>query len=240
MVRSPPAATTEIQSPPVATLQTLSQSAPATYPRVRQTDALPTLDQSDKALWEVLTGLFGTKAFTEIFYSSDVIRRFVVTVDNLPRKRLPLQLRPVAPAAGRFLTTAEHGSVVITSENNRRYARYVLAAEAVDTKKLVAAYVHLYPLFQQEYESLGYPSGTFNDRLIEAIDDLLSTPDVEGPVRLVQPNVMYEFADPQLEALSAGEKVMLRIGSDNAGRVKTKLREIRGELDQTFLGTPAQ
>jgi hypothetical protein len=42
--------------------------------------------------------------------------------------------------------------------------------------------------------------------------------------------VLYQFADPELERRSAGQKVMMRMGADNARRVKAKLREIRREL----------
>ena len=42
--------------------------------------------------------------------------------------------------------------------------------------------------------------------------------------------MLYEFADPALEQRSAGQKIMLRMGSENAARVKSKLREIRREL----------
>ena len=48
--------------------------------------------------------------------------------------------------------------------------------------------------------------------------------------RLTQPKVLYEFEDPQLEALSAGQKAMLRLGPDNARRVKAKLRALRAEI----------
>jgi len=37
-------------------------------------------------------------------------------------------------------------------------------------------------LFQQSYEDLGYPGQYFNDRLVEVIDDMLKTPDVQGPI----------------------------------------------------------
>jgi hypothetical protein len=43
----------------------------------------------------------------------------------------------------------------------------------------------------------------------------------------VQPKVLYEFADPALEALPSGQKILLRMGPENAARVKAKLREIR-------------
>jgi hypothetical protein len=53
---------------------------------------------------------------------------------------------------------------------------------------------------------------------------------VKPPLALVQPKVLYEYADADLQALSAGQKVLLRIGADNAARVKAKLRELRREI----------
>jgi hypothetical protein len=106
----------------------------------------------------------------------------------------------------------------------------VKLAQAVDAKQLVALYVYFYPLFQQAYEELGYPKKYFNDRLVEAIDDFLAAPEVSGPVKLVRPKVMYEFADPALEALSAGQKILIRMGPENAALIKTKLRDLRREL----------
>lgn len=235
-VQLPPPADEARPAPKVAAEATTRHPISEAQPQFRPAEPLPTLDQSDNVLQGVLAELLRSKSLREFFFSSDIVRRFVVTVDNLPRKNLPLQLRPVKPAAGRFLTATGHADVVIAPENARRYAAYVSAAEAVDSKNLVAVYVHFYPLFQQEYQALGYPSGAFNDRLIEAIDDLLITPHVESPIRLVQPKVMYEFADRDLEALSAGEKIMLRIGRDNAARIRAKLREIRRELTASIIG----
>ena len=65
-------------------------------------------------------------------------------------------------------------------------------------------YRHFYPLFQQAYVDLGYPDGYFNDRLVEVIDHLLATPDVAGPIKLTQPSVFYQYADPSIEERSAG------------------------------------
>jgi hypothetical protein len=62
------------------------------------------------------------------------------------------------------------------------------------------------------------------------IDDLLATPSVEEPYRLIKPEAVYVFADEELESLSAGQKIMLRMGSDNAARVKSKLSEFREAL----------
>ena len=95
---------------------------------------------------------------------------------------------------------------------------------------VTATYQRYYPLFQQAYSDLGYPDGYFNDRLIVVIDDLLATPNIDGPLRLVRPHVLYQFADPALESLSAGQKALLRMGRENAAVVKGKLRELREQL----------
>jgi hypothetical protein len=43
----------------------------------------------------------------------------------------------------------------------------------------------------------------------------------------VRPNVMYTFADPALEARPAGQKLLIRMGPENAQAIKAKLTELR-------------
>jgi hypothetical protein len=80
-------------------------------------------------------------------------------------------------------------------------------------------YVHFYPLFQSAYEQLGYQNAYFNDRLVFVLDHLLATPNPPDPILLAQPAVLYTYADPSLEKLSAGQKVLLRIGQDQRFRI---------------------
>ncbi len=195
-----------------------------------ETKPLPPLDESDEAAQDALRGLLGQELVQEFFHLEDIVRRLVVTIDSLPRAQVPRRYMPVKPTARRFWTSGEEESIFINPDNYRRYTPYVRLAEAVKTKQLVAVYVRFYPLFQQAFKDLGYPSGYFNDRLIEVIDDLLAAPDLQGPVKLVRPKVMYQFADPDLEARSAGQKILIRMGSENAARIKAKLKEIRREL----------
>lgn len=191
---------------------------------------LPPLQSSDDAMLEVLTGFFGQQAVQEFFDVREIVRRFVVTVDNLPRKQVALRYRLFKPVAGQFLATGEGDNYLSNADNFRRYKSYVLLSDAVDARKLITVYTRFYPLFQQEYVNLGYPNGYFNDRLVEAIDDLLAAPEIPGALKLVRPKVMYLFADPALEELSAGQKIMIRMGVENAVRIKARLREARQEL----------
>ena len=139
-------------------------------------------------------------------------------------------MMPVKPVAGQFEILGSDEQTVISPKNAARYTPYVRIAQAVDAKKLVAVYSRFYPLFQEAYRQLGYPNGYFNDRLIQCIDDLLAAPEPDGPIKLAQPKVLYEFADPDLEARSAGQKIMIRMGLANERKIKAKLREIRSAL----------
>jgi hypothetical protein len=190
---------------------------------------LPSLAESDPAAQEALAKLFGAESLAKAFNTDAAVRRFVATVDNLPRKTTSARLMPVKPVPGGFGVEGSGDNATIGAQNGLRYRPYFVAMEGVEAKRLVATYVQLYPLFQSAYQELGYPNGYFNDRLIEAIDDMLAAPDVPSP-RLAQPKVLYEFADPALEGLSAGQKIVVRMGPENAKRVKDKLRAIRREL----------
>ena len=195
-----------------------------------ETKPLPALMVSDTTMQNTLADLFGPASLGKVFYEDAIIHRFVTTVDNLPRKTIPSRNLPVKPIAGPLATSAKDDNISISADNASRYTPYVRMAESIDAKSLVSAYVHFYPLIQQDYRDLGYPKGYFNDRLIEAIDDLLAAPEVKDSLRVVQPKVLYQYADPELEARSAGQKIMIRMGNENAAKVKTKLQEIRREL----------
>src|SRR5574337_297337 len=189
-----------------------------------------------------LDDLLGKKAVRTFLQVDDFARRFVATVDNLGRSYAPASVWPVNPAPGRFtVTKRSDGSTVISESNSRRYTTLILLAESVDTKKAVDLYIRMYPLLQHTYQDLGFPKGYFNDRLIQVIDLLLASPDpaspvevqltdVKGPQPSVMPWVRYEFADPALQSLTSGQKIMVRVGPANERRLKAKLRELRKEL----------
>ena len=189
--------------------------------------ALPTLADSDEAFGTELATLLHAQSLPDLFYPTRIARRFVATVDNLPREQVAATVRLMRPPSGAISVRGEEPSLSLAPENGARYAAYLQLHSAIDANQSVALYRRYYPLLQQAYDELGYPGHYFNDRVVEVIDHLLATPDVDDPVPLIHPSVMYKFADPRIEARSAGQKAMIRIGRDNATTVKSKLREIR-------------
>ena len=196
-----------------------------------QKQSLPPLANSDRDVQASLDGLFGG-SIDAFLIPQNLIRRFVVTVDNLPRKKVALQLRPLKPVQGELVTSSdsEGRELTLSAENHARYTPVVNLLRNVEAAQLASLYRRYYPLLQEAYADLGYPDGYFNDRLVEVIDHLLATPEIDGPIHLTRPSVYYQFADPALEERSEGQKLLLRMGSGNAALIKDKLRELREEV----------
>lgn len=212
--QAPSAAKSPVAEPEKPAIRHPVPEAPATEP-------LPTLDHSDARVGEWIAGLIGARAFRSFVNRDQLVRRIVATVDSLPRKLATVRMRPVKPVPGSYRPDPRNAS---------RYAAHVKAFLAIDTDALVQGYRAWYPLFQDAYRELGYPDGYFNDRLIEAIDDMLAAPELRGFPSLERPKVLYVYDDPALEARSAGQKFIMRLSRDDAAKVKAKLREIREAL----------
>ena len=189
---------------------------------------LPPLDQSDDYFKLALIDLFGD-SIEDMLAASGMIERIVATVDNLPRARLAERIRPVGRLGGQFVIDGQDGSgeFTVNSSNYDRYNALVGLMSGADLEEIADVYRRFYPLFQSAYVDLGYPNGYFNDRLVEVIDHLLATPDIDDPISLVRPHVLYEFADPDFESRSSGQKLLLRMGSDHRSRIKQTLRDFR-------------
>ena len=190
---------------------------------------LPTLDDSDAWFLLALADLFGSEAGT-IFLNEALIDRLVATTDSLPRGHTPESIRPVTRLAEPFRPEENAYTILLGPENFARYDALVTRFASANPDDIVLTYRRFYPLFQESYQRLGYPNAYFNDRVVEVIDHLLATPEPAGPLLLTRPNVLFEFADPELEALSSGQKLLLRMGNVHAVTMKQTLRELRARI----------
>jgi Protein of unknown function (DUF3014) len=222
----PPAAATPMPQPAPAPTPPPAPPAPAAEPA----EPLPALDQSDETASSALVELLGQSAVQRFLVPEQIVRRIVVTIDNLPREKLPLQTRPINPTPGQFVTTGGEDAPVLAAENFARYRPFIALVDSIDADAMVALYARFYPLLDEAYQSLGNADGSFDARLRAVIDHLLAAPEPNGPIRLARPNVLYVYADPDLEARSAGQKLLIRIGRENELVVKGKLAEVRDAL----------
>ena len=229
--------------PPAVPASSASAAAPPAEPAIRHpieqaqiapatasTSALPALDDSDAGVAAALAALGGGDV-SALLVPQQIIARLVATVDALPRHDgLAAFTLPARVPKGAFAVDEAGGVTRFGERNYARYAPYMQVVDAVDPQALVAWYVHAYPLFQQAYRQLGYPTGYFNDRLVVAIDDLLAAPEPAAPLAVVRSKAFYVYVDPALEAGSTGQKLLLRVGPANEAKIKAKLRAIRTAL----------
>jgi hypothetical protein len=238
---SPPEVAVAVPAPPAPAPAEPAVRYPIEVPLAASSAAQAT-DPASR-IQVALNELLGPEAVLKWVPLDDFARRLVATVDNLARSQAASRLWPINPMPGQFSPGQAAQGQVIGEANHARYAAFMSLVESVDSARAVAVYRGLYPLFQSAYEDLGYPGRHFNDRLVDVIDHLLATPEPTGPlaVQLVEvkgsvpstrPWVRYEFSDPELEARSAGQKILLRMGNEQQRRLKAKLADIRRLVTQ--------
>ncbi|MCP5270994.1 MAG: DUF3014 domain-containing protein [Burkholderiaceae bacterium] len=215
------------EPPASAPVADAAPSAPAA-------DAAPIAD-GDEAVTAALIERFGRAVVLQLMQTDGFAARVVATVDNLPRGHVAPRLWPINPTAGRFSVDDDDR---IAAANGQRYAAALRLLDALPPAEAAAFYRRLYPQLQAAYGALGYPGQSFHDRLRAVIDHLLETPAVSRPpqVQLVEvkgdvpsqrPWVRYEYVDPALQQLSAGQRLLLRLGPAQQARVLDWLRALR-------------
>lgn len=215
-------------------------AAPASGPKYPLAEAAEaSLQREDVPA--ALANLLGARTVASFLQTEDFARRVVATIDSLGRSHSPTAAWPVRPTEGRFTVEERPDGPVIAADNAARYTPFVLLAGTLDVGRAVKLYRRMYPLLQQAYGHLGFGDRYLNDRVIEVIDLLLATPEpdapprlqlteVRGPVPSTRPWERYQFADPELEALAAGQKILVRVGPVNERRLKAKLTELREHI----------
>ncbi len=228
------AALPEETAPAPTVAQPLPAEPEQTIPRPPPEEELPQpppIGDSDAAAKAALADLAGQATIDRLLVPDALIRKIVVTVDNLTSRKLAMRMRAVRAVPGSFVVAGtDEGTLFIDARNFERYEPFVAAVDAVDPAGFADAYTRFYPLLQQAYEEIAAPGRQFHTRLLEVIDHLLATPVVPGPIELTRPHVFYEFADPSLESLSVGQKSLIRMGPEHAARLKSKLEALRAEL----------
>lgn len=188
------------------------------------------LKVDERTLSQRLSEEVGAKTFETLFQSDRLIRRLVVSLDNLDKAPIPLRYRPLNGPSGSFATKGVGSDISLSPANFRRYEKYLKLTESVPPSRLAELFLEMESKFDQAYADLGYPDQPFKQRLLAVTDHLLSTPSPKAPIALKQPKVFYEFADDELEALSSGQKLLLRIGPENRGRIENYLRSFREKI----------
>ena len=192
---------------------------------------LPTLTDSDPFVFETLQTLQNGMALVNALAEDQIVRKFVVFVENISRGEFPQTGLPYK-GLGQEMPVSEidDNLFVMDQVAHSRFDQVVSTFVETDTDSAVIIYQMLSPLFQQAYAEIGFRNVSFDETLRAAINNVLRTTNMEGPYQLVKPSVMYLYADSSVENLAEVHKQLLRIGPDNTLALKAKLREFLTKL----------
>ncbi|MBV1879712.1 MAG: DUF3014 domain-containing protein [Pseudomonadales bacterium] len=192
---------------------------------------LPRLDESDQLIRDGVVSLTRHEGINAWLSPDELVRKLVVFVDNIANGSIARQPAAVLAPREAFSVQPISNTVSVMAESSyRRYDQVTNILISIDSNRAVEFYILLRPLFQTAYEELGYPNAKFDDAIFSAIGRLLETPVSTQPIRLVRPVVIYEYEDPRLEALSAAQKQLVRMGPKNTRMIQAKLSELAREL----------
>ena len=184
---------------------------------------LPPLDVSDALVRTLVRALSESPAVTAWLTTDDLIRNFTIVVANIADGTSPAkQLRVLRPASA-FSVVERDGNPYV---DPRTYARYAVIANAMASLDPVAAarlYGTLKPRIEEAHRELGSADRSFDRTLERAINVLLETPIVDGPVRLAPKGIGYAYADERLERLTRAQKHP-KFGHDREGMMRASSR----------------
>lgn len=234
----------EEAAPPVEVKEKLSEgekiSGPLPGAVKKVTDPEPITDMelsgvklngSDKKVRELLVSCSSNREFERWIINGDLVRRFVATVDNISRGESPGPHLEFLQPKGKFKTIRRGENIYLDPSGYRRYDKVAEVIASLDGVKLAALYRRMRPLIDEAYKELGYPEKKFGHTLREAVAMIVNTPVPEGDVLLDEKVLTYTYNNTRLEVLNGAQKHLIRMGPENAKKVKDKLKEISAALE---------
>jgi hypothetical protein len=187
---------------------------------------LPSLNLSDAFVFENLRAFQNGMAVIRLLAADQLVRKFVVLVDNISRGEFPQTGLPYRGIGQEMVANNIDDNLFVMDESaHARFDQVIETFVSIDTDQAVTLYRILSPLFQQAYAEIGFRDVNFDDTLRSAVNTVVRSSYSEGPYQLVKPSVMFLYADSSLEGLSSVHKQLIRLGPENTEKVKAKLRE---------------
>ena len=188
---------------------------------------LPALAESDSWVRDVVSALSGHPRLASWLVPEDLVQRFVSTVVDLALSRSPAEHLEFMAPEGPFTALETESGPVVNPEGYRRYDVLAGVLSSLDPEAASRLYVDMLPLFREAFQELGIPDWSFEEATLQAMDNVLGVSLPTGPLDLVPSRAVYQFGNEDLEARSPLEKHLLRMGPENAGRIQSKIRELR-------------
>jgi hypothetical protein len=192
---------------------------------------LPALDEMDAFLRPLLAALSSRPELARWLATDDLVRQLAAAIDQAADGNSPARDFKVLAPQGPLATVGRAPRRTIDPNSYRRYDGLVATITSMDAAGVAEIYRTIKPRLNEAYQSMGNQNRDVDNALRNAIDILLETPIVEGPIRVVEGDgASWAYADPKLEALSPTQKQLLRMGPAHTEKLLAWLQTLKDAL----------
>jgi hypothetical protein len=192
---------------------------------------LPPLDQMDGFLRPMLAALSSRPELARWLATDDLIRQLAAAINQASRGGSPARDFKVLAPEGPLTTSGRPTVRTIDPDSYKRFDGLVAAVTSIDAGAAAKVYRTIRPRLNEAYQGMGNANRDVDNALRNAIDILLDTPTVQGPIRIVEgKGASWAYADPQLESLLPTQKQILRTGPANAEKLLAWLNALKNAL----------
>ena len=193
--------------------------------------ALPPLDEMDAFLRPLLQALSTRPELVRWLATDDLVRQLAAAIDKASQGDNPAGgFMELAPRS-RIMVTRRGARHTLDPEGYRRYNGLVTTVTTLDASAVARIYKTIRPRLNEAYQNMGHPGGNVDAAVQQALDLLLETPIVKGPVLLVEgAGARWAYADPNLEGLTPTQKQLVRMGPAHTDAMLVWLRALQSGI----------
>ena len=220
------------EPPPQAAVPPAERPPPAPAPEPPEEpepEPIP-LDASDELVRELLPTLTEHPRLATWLVTDDLVRRFVVAVDNVADGSNPARHVPFMRPRSRIRTRTDGAGQRLDPASYGRYDELTRILGALDVAGAAEIYRRLEPLLNEAYGELGYPDTPFSVALRRAMVRVLEAPAIAPDPVVVPVASFFAYEDELLEELPPVEKQLLLLGPDNLLAVQAAVRELANAI----------
>ena len=203
---------------------------PPEQPEEPEPEPIP-LDASDEFVRGLLPTLTEHPRLATWLVSDDLVRRFVVAVDNVADGSNPARHVPFMRPGSRLRTRTDGAEWRLDPAGYGRYDELTQVLASLDVEGAAEIFRELEPLMDEAYAELGYPDTPFEVAFRRAVVRVLETPQIPADPGVVPVASFFAYDDDRLEELPPVQKQLLLMGPDNLRAVQAAVRELATAID---------
>ncbi|MCY4658318.1 MAG: DUF3014 domain-containing protein [Acidobacteria bacterium] len=211
---------------------------PPLQPEEPEPEPVP-LDASDEFVRGLLPTLTEHPRLATWLVTDDLVRRFVVAVDNVADGSNPARHVPFMRPGSRLRTRTDGAAWRLDPAGYGRYDELTRILASLDVEGAAEIFQELEPLMDEAYAELGYPDTPFAVAFRRAVVRVLETPEIPADPGVVPVASFFAYDDDRLEELPPVQKQLLLMGPDNVRAVQAAVREIASAIGIPDLPPPA-